>query len=154
MVVVRIQHNKVAFLAYLDATDAVCTVQGSSTIQGEGGNGFFDSKPHVDACQSESQWDGTGETTARIEIGGKSHGTAGVYHFAAAGVVLFQGKSGQRKQCCHSSGLFHGTDALIRGMQQMVGRDSCQLSRQLGTAQWNDFVGMEFQPETIFTSCQ
>ena len=42
MIVIRIQHHEVPFLAHFNTADAVRTVQGGGTVQGEGGDGFFD----------------------------------------------------------------------------------------------------------------
>ena len=41
MVIIRIQHYKIPLLAYFDAADTIRPVQGSSPVQGEGGDSFF-----------------------------------------------------------------------------------------------------------------
>ena len=97
MVIIGIQHYKISLLAYFDAADTIRPVQGSSPVQGEGSDSFFNSKMHIDACQSKSQRNGTGETTARIEICGKGYGTTGINHFATACIRFFQGKSCKRE---------------------------------------------------------
>lgn len=66
MVIIRIQHYKIPLLAYFDAADTIRPVQGSSPVQGEGGDSFFNSKMHIDTCQGKSQRNGTGETTAGL----------------------------------------------------------------------------------------
>ena len=55
MVIIGIQHYKISLLAYFDAADTIRPVQGSSPVQGEGGDSFFNSKMHIDTCQGKSQ---------------------------------------------------------------------------------------------------
>ena len=77
--------------------------------------------------------DGTGETTARIEVGGKGHGTTSINHFAPTSIGFLQSKGCQRKKGRHNSLVGHGADVRIRSMQQMVGRDGRKFSSQSGT---------------------
>ena len=96
MIVVGIENDKIALFAYFDASDPVGSLKGGSSVQGQGGDGFFDAHFHIDAGQSNGQRDGTGETTAGIQVGGKCHSTTGVNHFTTSRVGFFQGESCQR----------------------------------------------------------
>jgi len=96
MIVVGIEDDKIALFAYFDASNPVGSLKGGSSVQGQGGDGFFDAHFHIDAGQSNGQRDRTGETTAGIQVGGKCYRTAGVNHFTTACVGFFQSKSCQR----------------------------------------------------------
>ena len=93
MIVVGIENDKIALFAYFDASDPVGSLKGGSSVQGQGGDGFFDTHFHIDAGQSNGQRDRTGETTAGIQVGGERYCTAGVNHFTTACVGFFQSKS-------------------------------------------------------------
>ena len=133
MIIIRIEHYEVSFLAHLDTTNAVRTVQSGRTVQGQSSDGLFNTHFHINARQGKCQGDGAGETTARIEVGGKGHGTTGINHFASTSIGFFQSKGCQRKKGRHNSLVGHGVDVRIRSMQQMVGRDGRKFSSQSGT---------------------
>ena len=42
MIVVGIENDKIALFAYFDASDPVGSLKGGSSVQGQGGDGFFD----------------------------------------------------------------------------------------------------------------
>ena len=64
MIVVGIEDDKIALFAYFDASNPVGSLKGGSSVQGQGGDGFFDAHFHIDAGQSNGQRDRTGETKA------------------------------------------------------------------------------------------
>lgn len=42
MIVVGIEDDKIALFAYFDASNPVGSLKGGSSVQGQGGDGFFD----------------------------------------------------------------------------------------------------------------
>ena len=77
MIVVGIENDEIALFAYFDASNPVGSLKGGSSVQGQGGDGFFNTHLHIDAGQSNGQRDRTGETTARVQVGSKCYRTAG-----------------------------------------------------------------------------
>lgn len=122
MIVVGIENDEIALFANFDTSNTVGSLKGGGSVQGQGGDGFFDAHLHIDAGQSNGQRDGTGETTAGIQVGSECHSTTGVNHFTTSCVGFFQGKSCQRQQGSHNSGISHCTDAGIGSMQEVVSR--------------------------------
>ena len=72
----------------LYTSNTVGSLKGGGSVQGQGGDGFFDAQLHIDAGQSNGQRDGTGETTAGIQVGSECHSTTGVNHFTTSCVGL------------------------------------------------------------------
>ena len=89
MIVVGIENDKIALFAYFDASGPVGSPKGSSSIQGQGSDGFFDAHSHINAGQSNGQRDRTGETTAGIQVSSEGYRTAGVNHFTTTPVLHF-----------------------------------------------------------------
>lgn len=147
---VRIEKHEVSLLAYFDAANPVGSVQRGGSVEGEGGDDFFNAEVHVDARQSNGERDGAGIATARIEIGSKRYGTTGVNHFTTAGVRLFEGESGERQQGGYHSGICHRTDSGIGSVKEMVGGGGAQFGGKFGSAKGNYLVGMEFEVEALF----
>ena len=54
MVIIGIQHYKISLLAYFDAADTIRPVQGSSPVQGEGGDSWPMPLPPVEEFLEES----------------------------------------------------------------------------------------------------
>ena len=96
MIVVGIENDEIALFANFDTSNTVGSLKGGGSVQGQGGDGFFDSHFHIDAGQSNGQRDRTGETTAGIQLGAMGYRTAGVNHITTACVGFFQSKSCQR----------------------------------------------------------
>lgn len=96
MIIVGIENDEIALFTYFDTSNTVGSLKGGGSVQGESSDGFFDAHLHIDAGQSNGQRDGTGETTAGIQVGGKCHSTTGVNHFTTSRVGFFQGESCQR----------------------------------------------------------
>ena len=59
MIVVGIENDKIALFAYFDASNPVGSLKGGSSVQGQGGDGFFNTHFHIDAGQSNGQRDRT-----------------------------------------------------------------------------------------------
>ena len=153
MIVVGIENDEIALFTYFDTSNTVGSLKGGGSVQGESSDGFFDAHLHIDAGQSNGQRDGTGETTAGIQVGGKCHSTTDVNHFTTSRVGFFQSESCQRQQGGYYSGIGHCTDTGIGSVQEMVGRQCSEFGCQFGTAERDDFVGMEFQQETVLFGC-
>lgn len=55
MIIVRIEGLQNPLFAHLDTTNAVRTVQGGCTVQGQGSDGLFNTHFHINARQGKCQ---------------------------------------------------------------------------------------------------
>ena len=139
------QNDHVSLFAGVQASDALRPPQGGRAVDGERGHDFLGREVHVKGGQCRDQRDRLGKAAAGVEVGRKGHGAAGVDHEPAAGIGLPEAEGRGRQQGRHDTGPGHGTDPVVGGVQQVIGRNRPDLGRQFRAAQLDDLIRVQFR---------